>query len=623
MGAFRECLFRIKYSIILGGFIKNLLSYSWLLLLVSLSPGVLAQTLSGKVVDARYETGIDSIKVSANNGAQVTYTDENGNFTLTSVSIESAPHSQPIVFFHEASHSIEWKANEQPENISVINLKGVVVASALDVQPHSALIPNELPNGFYTVTIAFKATTHSILLFKMNGQFTQIDRKNSAVFNKNPLNRPRKIAPVAKLTFEKEGWVTKNKDIDISIGNTVRLTRTKIKVLIVDGFNNHNWQQTTIVVKAILNLTGLFDVSVITSPTKPGTDPAYNNWNPNFKDYEVIIMNQCNIFNEGSINWPTRIQQELEDFIAGGGGMFNMHAAVASFKNWDEYSKMVGLGWRDGNFGSAMEIVDGKVVEITAAAGTTHGARIDAAVTELNPHPITKGMPPVWLASDTEIYQYARGFSDFFPNINVLSYAKDGGKNWPFNLVMTYGKGYTFSTYMGHLWAGETYPSRMADVGFQTTFIRATEWLARKEIMYPVPQNFPTASSTSLDNTLDYLKTPVEYNSKVEAIFAKYQCADCHANGGLGWNATGGELGGFEFSNLDSAIATGVNIPTFGAPDIAPRLRIIPHDPENSYLYQKITSDSPKEGARMPLGSVMDAADIKVIYDWIKTGASN
>src|SRR6476646_4816848 len=40
----------------------------------------------------------------------------------------------------------------------------------------------------------------------------------------------------------------------------------KLKVLIIDGQNNHNWQQTTPVLKKILEDSGRFTVDVATSP---------------------------------------------------------------------------------------------------------------------------------------------------------------------------------------------------------------------------------------------------------------------------------------------------------------------------------------------------------------------
>ena len=40
----------------------------------------------------------------------------------------------------------------------------------------------------------------------------------------------------------------------------------KIRVLIVDGFSNHDWRQTTALLRGILAPTALFDVAVSTAP---------------------------------------------------------------------------------------------------------------------------------------------------------------------------------------------------------------------------------------------------------------------------------------------------------------------------------------------------------------------
>ena len=41
---------------------------------------------------------------------------------------------------------------------------------------------------------------------------------------------------------------------------------SKIRVLIVDGFSNHDWQQTTALIQGILKPSGLFEVAVSTAP---------------------------------------------------------------------------------------------------------------------------------------------------------------------------------------------------------------------------------------------------------------------------------------------------------------------------------------------------------------------
>ena len=48
------------------------------------------------------------------------------------------------------------------------------------------------------------------------------------------------------------------------------LAADPIKVLIVDGQNNHSWKTTTPILKSILEDTKRFKVDVATSPSKPG-----------------------------------------------------------------------------------------------------------------------------------------------------------------------------------------------------------------------------------------------------------------------------------------------------------------------------------------------------------------
>ena len=56
----------------------------------------------------------------------------------------------------------------------------------------------------------------------------------------------------------------------ISIAFTAQKNKP-IRVLIVDGFSNHDWKQTTAVTKWILENSGLFTVDVSTVPVEgPG-----------------------------------------------------------------------------------------------------------------------------------------------------------------------------------------------------------------------------------------------------------------------------------------------------------------------------------------------------------------
>ncbi|GIS63533.1 MAG: hypothetical protein CM1200mP2_57580 [Planctomycetaceae bacterium] len=48
----------------------------------------------------------------------------------------------------------------------------------------------------------------------------------------------------------------------------------KLKLLIVDGQNNHNWKSTTPVLKAFLEKSGRFTVTVATSPARTAKRPT-------------------------------------------------------------------------------------------------------------------------------------------------------------------------------------------------------------------------------------------------------------------------------------------------------------------------------------------------------------
>ncbi len=274
----------------------------------------------------------------------------------------------------------------------------------------------------------------------------------------------------------------------------------KLDVLIVDGFSNHDWKQTSSLVKTILEESGLFDVVISTAPIGP-EDKNWKTWRPKFEDYDVVIQNTNNIFHE-EIRWPTEVEKNLEKYVQSGGGLYIFHSANNAFPKWEEYNLMIGLGWRSKDEGIALQIKDdGEIVEIPVYDGesTFHGPRSDEIIYVLNDHPINKDFPKAWKTPDVELYQYARGPAK---NLTILSYAKDDATNinWPMEWVVSYGKGRVYNSCMGHLWEGDTYPISFRCVGFQTILIRATEWLTTGKTSYKIPDNFPTQHKIELVN---------------------------------------------------------------------------------------------------------------------------
>src|SRR5579863_927501 len=114
-----------------------------------------------------------------------------------------------------------------------------------------------------------------------------------------------------------------------------------IRVLLLDGQSSgpyHNWRLTTPVLKAELEETGLFQVTVVTAPPSDGD---FTNFKPNFSDYQVIVSNY------DAPDWPANLR---EQFIRNGGGLVVVHAADNAFPNWPAYNLMTGIGgWRNRN----------------------------------------------------------------------------------------------------------------------------------------------------------------------------------------------------------------------------------------------------------------------------------
>jgi len=272
----------------------------------------------------------------------------------------------------------------------------------------------------------------------------------------------------------------------------------KIEVLIVDGFSNHDWKQTSSVIQTILEKSGLFRVSISTAPTEP-EDEAWKTWNPEFEKFDVVIQN-TNDINNKEIRWPDKVERNLEKYVRSGGGLYIFHSANNAFEDWAEYNLMIGLGWRSKEDGVALQVKDNGQIEIIPAGegkDTYHGPRNDEVIHILNDHPINSGFPKSWKTPDMELYKYARGPAE---NITVLSYAREAETNinWPVEWTVAYGKGRVYNSSMGHLWEGQTYPVSCRCIGFQTLMIRATEWLATGKTSYELPQNFPTKSDIRL-----------------------------------------------------------------------------------------------------------------------------
>lgn len=271
----------------------------------------------------------------------------------------------------------------------------------------------------------------------------------------------------------------------------------RVKVLIVDGVSNHNWRLNTALIRGVLEPTGLFDIAVSTSPPRADS-PGWDSWRPDFSAYDVVIQTYNDI--DGGPPWPGAVQQDFEEYVRNGGGVFVYHSGNNAFPDWEAYNRIIGLGWRRADQGVAITVSgDGELVRIPVGEGrgTGHGPRVDAVITRLGDHAIHAGLPRQWMTPDIEVYYYPRGPAE---EVEVLSYAHDVHTDmlWPIEWTVGYGEGRVYTASYGHVWHDDTQPERMRCAGVQTLMVRALWWLADRDEPLPVPADFPTATEMSI-----------------------------------------------------------------------------------------------------------------------------
>lgn len=274
-----------------------------------------------------------------------------------------------------------------------------------------------------------------------------------------------------------------------------------LRVLIVDGQNNHAWQTTTPHLQTLLESSGRFVVTVATAPPSPTSTEGARRYQNNPAQYQADMDAFCPAFgdfdvvlsNYNGVRWSPAACRALEDACGRGTGLVIVHAANNAFADWPAYNELIGLGWRSNAEGWRLTLdSQGRPLRVPPGQGPSagHGKRhtFQVVVRDAD-HPITRGMPQRWLHVRDELYHGLRGPAQ---HLTLLATAFDAvehggtGADEPVMWTVTRGKGRVFHLPLGHDL------DAMSCTGFATCLLRGTEWAATGTVTIPLPKNFPT-----------------------------------------------------------------------------------------------------------------------------------
>lgn len=254
----------------------------------------------------------------------------------------------------------------------------------------------------------------------------------------------------------------------------LRAAPPPVRVLVIDGVNNHDWAAGTAGIQSILAEAGGFQVDVTT------VTEDLAGWNPDFSRYRVLINNFNGGHTPNGVQWPERVRRAFETFVRKGGGFVAYHAANNAFLPWDAYNDMIGLGWREPDFGPGLAVSeDGDIVLIPRGSGRRpgHPPRGDFVVhVRDRKHPVTRGLPEQWRQPMDQLTHGQHGPAQ---DLTILTWAQSpvSGQREPMDWVRRYGRGRVYVTMLGHTWRNEPNPN-LACPEFRRLFAQGVRWAA-------------------------------------------------------------------------------------------------------------------------------------------------
>src|SRR5437763_5080056 len=170
-----------------------------------------------------------------------------------------------------------------------------------------------------------------------------------------------------------------------------------IRVMLLDGANNHDWKSTSPVIRKVLDEAAMFKTTTVTVD-----NAGLNTFTPDWSQYDVVMLNYNTGIGADAPEWLPETKRSFERYVSGGGGLVSVHAADNGFAKWPEFNEMIGVGgWgnRDERSGPLWYFKNDRLVTDTAPGRAgSHGARLPfQVVVRDSRHAITSGLPATWM----------------------------------------------------------------------------------------------------------------------------------------------------------------------------------------------------------------------------------
>ena len=230
-------------------------------------------------------------------------------------------------------------------------------------------------------------------------------------------------------------------------------TPEPIRVLILSGRNNHNWEETTSVLKSDFQKSGRFIAEVT---NRPDTLTYMH-----LSKYDALLSN-WNSWPENDLRWPKAAEEGITRFLEEGGGLVFFHSSSSAFYRWDRFREFTTASWEE---------------------QTWHGKPCEVLVTFQNTgHPIVMDMPSFVLSD--ELWIDARQNERFttLGMAEVHNPQESSPPPQPAVFTGQFGKGRVFHTILGHD------ATTLRNPGLTTLLLRGTEWAATGKVTLPVSE---------------------------------------------------------------------------------------------------------------------------------------